>query len=272
MIFSLISYIFSAFFLFYYILLLIISPDPFLVQLKSFSNTWLLLSIFFGILPTLKKKKFFKKFSKRFKIIFFSICGFFLIIFLINFIQILNPKFTKVEHKPDYVILLGGGITKDMKLTKMVQERVKTCAEYLKSNPDSICVASGGKLPFMPCSEGEILKPALEKYGIEENRIFAECNAQDTIENLIYSVRLISKEKNISTEEVLNSNITIITTDFHIARAEKLALKMGFKNISSVKAKTPLLFRLNSYSREILAYLKLNLRILFTGKPNLNSI
>ena len=270
--FTIFSLILSVLFLVYFILMQIFSPQTFFATIFGFSIIWFLLAVFFAILPILHKKGILKKISKKLKIVFASVIFVFFVIFLVNFIQILNPRFENKNSSPDFVILLGGGVTKEGKLTQMVMSRVEKTAEYLKQNPQSVCVVTGGKLPFMPCSEAEILKPTLINLGIEENRVFEEKNARDTIENFIFSVNLLSEKLKISKNQILKSKVTVITNDFHIARAERLACRMGFENLSSVKAQTPLIFRPNCYAREILCYIKLNLRILFTQKPNKSSI
>lgn len=268
MIFNFVCFALSIFFLFYFVLMQVLSPEPFFRIFVSFSLVWLLLSVVFVLIPFLRKKNFFKKFSKKLKIAFLSFFGLCLVIGSVNLVQILMPKHLDENSEVKYVILLGGGITKDCTLSKMVQKRVEKCAEFLKKNPDALCVVSGGKLAFMPCSEGEILKPALCEYGISGERILSEQEALDTIENFQKSVKLICETENVSVQSVLDSPVAIVTSNFHIARAERLASRMGFSDIHSVSADIPLPFVLNSYAREICSYIKLNLRILFTGKPS----
>ena len=222
----------------------------------------------FCFIPFFRKKNFFKKFSQKLKIGFLSFCALCLAICSVHLVHILTPKHLDENSQVKYVILLGGGITKDCKISKMVQKRVEKCAEFLKKNPDAVCVVSGGKLAFMPCSEGEILKPALCEYGISEERILTEQKALDTIENFQNSVKLICETENVSVQSVLDSSVAIVTSNFHIARAERLAERMGFSDIHSVSSKVPFPFVLNVYAREICSYIKLNLRILFTGKPS----
>ena len=268
MIFNIVCFALSIFFFFYFILMQILSPEPFFRFFVSFSTVWLLLSVVFALIPFFRKKNFFKNFSQKLKIGFLSFCALCLVIGSVHLVQILTPKHLDENSQVKYVILLGGGITKDCKISKMVQKRVEKCAEFLKKNPDAVCVVSGGKLAFMPCSEGEILKPALCEYGISEERILTEQKALDTIENFQNSVKLICETENVSVQSVLDSSVAIVTSNFHIARAERLAERMGFSDIHSVSSKVPFPFVLNVYAREICSYIKLNLRILFTGKPS----
>lgn len=259
------AFLFNA----YFVAMQICSPGTFFGTIFSFSAIWFLLAVICVVIFALRKLHLWRKSSKKFKIAVFSILGIVILIAGINLFFICTPKLSNGNENPEYVILLGGGITKDAKLTKNVQQRVKVCAEYLKEHPNAICVVTGGKGPFSPCSESDVLKPAVESYGIESERVLAENKAKDTIQNFEFSAKILSEYSGKSISEILNSPITVITNDFHIARAERLAKRMGFTNIYGKCAKTPILFRPNVYSREILCYVKLNLRILFTRKPTL---
>lgn len=261
----------AAFSFLYFVLMQIASPGTFLGIIFGFSAVWLYAGIFFAVLAILQKKKllvpFIKKVRLSVKIVVCSCAGILAFIFAINLFFICNPRLADGSEDVKYVIVLGGGITKNAELTDSVQKRVKTAAEYLTKQESALAVVTGGKGKYAPCPESDVLKPALESYGIEENRILAENKAKDTIENFLFSVKLICEHENISVDEVLTANVAVVTSDFHLARAERLAKRMGFKNVYGVASKTPLLFVLNSYMREICCYIKLNLRILLTGKP-----
>lgn len=255
----------------YFVLINIASPGTFLGTIFSFSAVWFWIAVFFALLFVLERRKLLKiicgKISKRIKIILISlVCvGFF--IAGLNLFFICTPRLSDGKENVRYVIVLGGGITKDAKLTDSVQNRVRVASEYLKSHPASLAVVTGGKGKFSPCPESDVLKPALASYGIDGNRILAENKAKDTIQNFMFSAKLFAEYDGISMEEVLASPVAVVTSDFHIARAERLASRMGFSDVYGVASKTPPLFVLNSYCREICCYIKLNLRILLTGKP-----
>nr|QGT51466.1 hypothetical protein Unknown280_1580 [uncultured Spirochaetaceae bacterium] len=161
---------------------------------------------------------------------------------------------------------------KNATVSDSVQKRIAFTADYLKKHPDAIAVVTGGKSKFDPCAESDILKPALCSYGIEEDRVLAENQAKDTIQNFKFSAQLLAKNSGVDVQQILESPITVITSDFHIARAERLAKRMGFTNIYGAASSTPLLFVPNSYAREICTYVKLNLRIFLTRKPNRHMI
>ena len=263
----------SALSFFYFVAMQIASPGTFFGTFFSFSVVWLLCAVFFAVLAVLQKKKLlrtiFFKIKRSVKIflgVFVFLCA---VICGVTLFFICNPRLSDGKEKVQYVILLGGGITKDAELTLSVQNRVRVAGEYLKKQPQAISVVTGGKGRFAPCPESDVLKPTLESYGIEGKRVLAENMAKDTIENFLFSVKILSEHENKTVQEILNAPVAVVTSDFHLARAERLAKRIGFTDVYGVASKTPALFVLNSYSREICSYIKLNLRILFSGKPSL---
>lgn len=264
--------ILSVLFFAYFFALEIASPGTFWGTIFNFSTVWLFAAVVCLALFVFRKKHLWKNARRKTKIAFLSALGFVVIVCIINLIFICNPRIADGTEDCEYVIVLGGGITKDSTLSRSAQKRVAFAADYLKKRPDAIAVVTGGKLKFTTCAESDVLKPALCSYGIEEDRVLAENQAQDTIQNLKFSAQLLAKKSGFNVQQILDSPITVITSDFHIARTERIAKRMGFTNVCGAASSTPLLFVPNSYAREICSYIKLNLRILLTGKPNRQTI
>ena len=173
-----------------------------------------------------------------------------------------------VEQLPqaDAIILLGGGIDKNGQLPDAVKARCKTAIDYMKSNPNAILITTGGALKNLP-AEAPATKEYLINQGLEADRILIEPNARDTIQNFQYSCKVLSEYYNCPQSQILNSDVLIVTSFFHLARSQRLARRMGFTRTTGLGSRTPAIKLLDAYSREICAYIKLNLRILLTGKP-----
>ena len=260
--------ILSVLFFAYFLALQIAWSGFFLGTFFSFCMVWLFAAAVCFALFVFRKKHLWKNARRKTKVAILSSLGFAAIVCVVNLIFICNPRIADGTEDCEYVIVLGGGITKNSTLTDTMQRRVAFAADYLKKHPDAIAVVTGGKSKFAPCAESDVLKPALCAYGIEESRVLAENQAKDTIQNFKFSAQLLAEKSGVSVQQILDSPITVITSDFHIARAERLAKRMGFTNICGAASPTPLLFVPNCYAREICSYIKLNLRILLTGKPN----
>lgn len=255
----------------YFVALSFFSPTTFLGTITGFSMVWILFAAFFVLLAFARKFNLREKISETKKNIFYSGIGFLGIIFAITLLFICHPKLLKENQKdcenPKYAILLGGGITKDAELSENVKRRAEKAADFLEQNPGAIIVVSGGQGKFAPCPESNVLKPYLASLGISEERILEEDKAKDTIQNLIFSAEVLAGHENVSVKKILDSRIVIISSFPHIARAQQIAKRLGYKEAFALASKTPLIFVPHSYLRESCAQIKLALRILFTRKP-----
>ena len=250
--------------------LIMLNPGTLLDNIFSFTHIWLALGawlIFLGIYRNKTGHSFWKILKKWMKISLISlgsVCG---IIAVINLSLILNPEVVSDNERAEQVLLLGGGISRDGKLPKSVISRVEKTAEYLKKNPDSVCVVTGGTLKWLPYPEAPELKNQLVNRGIAPERILVEDQAKDTIQNFQFSLKMLSEYRGASVREVLNMPTAVVTSSYHLRRSERLARRIGFTNIKGIGAQCPVIYVLHSYVREICAYVKLNLRIVITGEP-----
>ena len=267
---TILLFIFGTLFIGYDFALIISCPGTFWDNVFCFSHVWSaagLYLIFVAIWRLKTGKSFWSVWKKWVKIAVSACVVTGVVISIVNLCFICNPKLANDEEPVDYVILLGGGIDKNGKLPDSVLCRVNRTAGYMNAHKNTICVVTGGTLHFLPYAEAPEIKRQLVAAGIAENRILIEENALDTIQNFKYSTAILCKHENKTTEQILQSKIAVVTSDFHLRRAERLAARMGFTNISGIAAPTPALKVPHSYLREIGAYIKLNVRILLTGEP-----
>lgn len=267
-IFSVFFIFLGVFFIFYDILLIFLSPGTFWDNVFSFSHIWSIFGsyfIFVGIYRLKKQHSFWKIWKKWIKITFVILFSLGFLICVVSLGFILNPKTVDISESSDYVILLGGGIDKNGKLPSTVNARVQKAAEYLKLHQNVICVVTGGTLHWLPYAEAPEIKRQLVLAGIPQERVLIEDQALDTIQNFQKSLVVLENFTGKSKDEILNSKIIVVTSNFHLRRAERLAKRLGFTNVKGIASKTDFIKIPNSYLREICAYLKLNLRILFTN-------
>lgn len=245
-------------------------PGTFWDNVFSFTHIWSaagLYLIFTGIYRLLKKHSFWSVWKRWIKVVFVLLAIAGGIISAISLYYILTPRIAEDSEQVDYVILLGGGVSKDGILPDSVLRRVERTAEYLKKHPNAVCVVSGGTLDFLPVAEAPSLKKYLVEKGIEQSKVLVEDQALDTIQNFEYSCKMLSDYTGLPQSKILESPVAVVTSRFHLRRAERLADRMGFTDIKGVASKTPILKIPHAYVREVCAYIKLNLRILLTGKP-----
>lgn len=274
-------------FIIYTVVLHILSPGTFMDIITSFCNIWLVAGVFLIWLSVYRLKhgySLWSRIQKKWKKVILIITGCCVSIALINLIFILTPRILNLdkaaceESAPEkdacffngnqvYVFLLGGGIDKNGKLPKPVIRRVEKTAEYMKRNQTAVCVVTGGTLKWLPYPEAPELKRQLVRRGIPENRIFVEDQAKDTIQNLQLGTEVLKNELGVSTKTVLENPVVLVSSRYHLRRAQRLARRMGFENVTGFGSRTPLFHVPMAYLREICAYVKLNARILLTGKP-----
>ena len=181
-----------------------------------------------------------KKLLKPIIVLMSLIAAFFLCLHLLI---VFEGEDTAIDHA-DYLIVLGTRLNGD-KPSSLLYERIKTAATYLKENPDTIAIASGGQGVDEIVPEALVIKESLMQLGIEEQRILTETNSTRTIQNFKYSMDYIEED----------STVVIATNRFHLFRSKAIGKDFGL-DVSGLPAATPSEFRVKYYFREYLAIVK----------------
>lgn len=173
------------------------------------------------------------------------------------YITFLHTKIHTFSHrevlkKADYLIILGARVKGNVP-SLALQYRIDEAANYLKENPMTIVIVSGGKGPGEDITEAAAMQTELIAQGIESSRIIIEDQSTTTEENIKYSKQLIPADK----EKGL-----LVTNDFHIYRAVKIAEQYDL-DIGGIPAKTPGVIIFKTYVREYMAITKFYLWSLF---------
>jgi uncharacterized SAM-binding protein YcdF (DUF218 family) len=151
----------------------------------------------------------------------------------------------KAPNHADYLIILGANV-KGLVPSSVLQSRIDTAAIYLKNNPKTIVIASGGKGSGEDISEAEAIKRELLKKGIKSSRILLENQSTNTYENIKFSKKLLPQNAKTG---------VVVTNRFHLYRALMIAGDQHL-HVYGLAASTPLLAIPRSYVREYLAITK----------------
>lgn len=121
-------------------------------------------------------------------------------------------------HEPapeglDELVVLGAQVRPDGSPSTVLHYRLDTAADYLRENPSTRCVVSGGKGANEPCSEAEAMARYLESCGI-------------------------------------------VTNDFHVLRATRIAAKQGYANARGIAAPSDAWYVPNNVLREVMGIVK----------------
>ena len=124
----------------------------------------------------------------------------------------------------DYIIVLGAMVKEDGP-SSILAARLNCALRYLEENPDTIVIVSGGQGKDEPFSEAEGMRRYLAEHGVDEARILMEPDSFNTIQNIQNSMKLIEKE---------NPSVGIVTSNFHVFRACRIAQKQGLEDVDGL--------------------------------------
>lgn len=215
---------------------------------STFNYVWLFLAVFCGILAALvwyfaRHGKVLPKWVAIPIQFFVGIC---FLLFIIIEAVIIHGSLKPPMDGADYLIILGAKVN-GTQPSLILKYRIEAGIEYLRQNPDTMVIASGGQGADEGISEAQCIQQELIQAGIEPERILLEERSTSTKENLLYSSEFLQKE---------GVSVVVTTTDFHIFRAVQLAKKCGYTNVSSNSAKSVWWLIPTNYTREFFAILK----------------
>lgn len=169
-----------------------------------------------------------------------GICLFVLLLGLI-----MSTYSAKGSKKLDYIIVLGAQVRTDGP-SVVLRYRLEKATEYLKDNPETKCIVSGGQGSNEPKSEARAMADYLISAGIAEDRIFLEDKSTNTSQNMKFSKELLPE----------NASVGIVTNNFHVRRALYLANRFGLPDAEGIAARSTPLYAPNNVVREIIGLVK----------------
>lgn len=178
--------------------------------------------------------------------LFWVLFGIGLVIFLSVEGLILTRCHAEGAPGADYLIVLGAQ-WKTSGPSKVLQYRLDKAVEYLKVNPDAKVIVSGGQGPGEPIAEAEGMARYLANAGIAGERIFEENTSVNTYENLRNSTVYLDKARD---------SVVIVTNNFHVFRAEKLAYGQGYQKATGLAADSYPPMQVHNLLREFFGVVK----------------
>lgn len=216
------------------------------------SFVWMIpavLSVLFAFMA--RGKVTLKRWQKRMMwIVLLPIVCFFLTVELI----IGSAFFEKPDEEPEYIVVLGTTVYESGPCY-LLRQRLLETAKWADVYKDAKIVVTGGRGKTEPFTEGgEMKRYLVEELGIEKERILVEEASVNTYENMTFAGEILKKEDpNFSYEK---TPVLVVTNNFHMYRALKIAQKAGYENLSGAPSGTyPLLFP-HYMVREFCAILK----------------
>lgn len=140
------------------------------------------------------------------------------------------------------VVVLGCRVYGELASLSLM-ERLETAEGYLKEHPEAVCILSGGQGPGEDISEAECMYRYLTEQGISPERLYLEDRSTSTRENMAFSRKIIE-------EQGLNTNVAIVTNEYHEYRASIIAKEVGLEP-AAVPASTAIWLFPAYYVREL---------------------
>lgn len=126
----------------------------------------------------------------------------------------------------DCLIVLGARVDPDGPSPALTR-RLNAVMACLGDHPDAVIIASGGQGPDEPMSEAQCIREELIKRGVDADRILVEDKSTSTMENIRFSMALMDNP---------DAPTGLITNNYHVYRATRIARKAGLKNVHGIAA------------------------------------
>ena len=150
----------------------------------------------------------------------------------------------------DYVVVLGAHVKGD-RPSKALELRLKAALAYARENENTLLILSGGQGEGEDITEAKCMEEYLTAHGISKERLILEETSTSTMENLLFSAALT---------DCRQKNTGILSNNFHVYRAVKLARKMGYENATGIAAASDPIMQVHYVVREVLAVVKEKLK------------
>ena len=183
------------------------------------------------------------------RITIISIVAAAIVLFIAVEVRIAGAFRQEVPAGLDAIVVLGAQV-RETGPSVVLQYRLDAAAEYLKQNETTLCVVSGGQGENEPFPEAVGMRDYLIAHGIGEERILLEDRSLNTQQNIQFSKELLYGK------EFLHGKIGIVTNNFHLYRALKLAKKQELGEVYGIPAGCTPSFLPNNMLREFFGVLK----------------
>lgn len=150
------------------------------------------------------------------------------------------------ESELDYIVVLGAKVRAGGVPSKPLYWRINAAEEYLRENPDTVAILSGGKGADEPMSEAQCMYNVLSSRGIDKSRLILEDQSTNTNENIRNSLNMMDE----------NASFGVVTNNFHVFRAVKIAETVSGRKVSGISAEYKDALWLHYMAREAVGIFK----------------
>lgn len=199
----------------------------------------------------------------------FTSYGLWMLVLLSLLFVIFGNAHTVEQERLDYVIVMGTDLLHN-KISPSLQRRLDCAVEYARKNPDTIFVLSGGRSAYDQSTEATVMYYYMIKAGIPEDRLLLEFYSHSTQEKVGYSLQTIRQDRETRSRararmrtgpdavhvEDRPISLGIITSEFNLFRACRIAARFGYPDVCPMATKTSELMLVHVSVREAIAIFK----------------
>lgn len=174
----------------------------------------------------------------------------------VGYLTVLMNSYEKTEPPENTnIIVLGAQIFSEDHVSISMRGRLEKAQAYLEENEAAIAFVTGGQGSTEPIPEALAEKKWLEKAGVDPERIIMEDKSSNTRQNISNTLEIAEKLD-------IEPEYGIVTQNFHMFRALKLAEEMGIKAYPVV-AETDFYLFPSYYGMEMLSLTKWHFEAIF---------
>lgn len=159
--------------------------------------------------------------------------------------QIFRHLWKEPDTELPIVVVLGAQV-RGMRPSRALERRLEKAEAFLKEHPDTLAVLSGGQGDGEDITEAQCMYNWLTEHGIASSRLILEECSTSTEENLKFSAAFLDK----------TAPVGILTSNFHVYRALRLAKKQGYAKPCGIPAKSDARYQVHYLVREFFALVK----------------
>ena len=159
------------------------------------------------------------------------ITGYAVLVLLFSFESVLLVDAINATPPTDATLIILGCSVNGEDASQMLRLRIDAAEKFMKENPESKAVLSGGQGPGEDITEALCMYRELTARGISPDRLYMEEHSTSTRENIAFSKEIILRKN-------LNTKVAVVSNNFHLYRAS-LSVKAAGLEFYSVSAFTP---------------------------------
>ena len=175
-----------------------------------------------------------------------------LVLFAAAEVPVIADARSDTDTSADWVIVMGAGV-QDGRPSLSLLDRLTAAEAWLTQHPEGRAVLSGSQGPNETVSEAQCMLDWLVSQGIDPDRLYLEEQADNSLENLTYSLDIIRSQNGDTVR------VALLSSEYHLHRLRRMAEALGCDPVLVAAKTSRISLRINYTIREAAAMWKYRL-------------